>query len=365
MPGSDVRERIEDILASPPVGPGAGETIGRSREGRPIRAFRFGRGANRVSLLGGCHADEPVGPRFLRHLAACLSALPEEDPLLTGHDWWIVPHINPDGEARNRGWQRDGDAAAYDLAAYLTHVAREPPGDDIEFGFPGDVDDGGARPENLAVYGWWRAAGGPFELHVSLHGMAVGAGPWFLVDSSWRERCELLKERCRRGTRALGYVLHDVDRKGEKGFFRLDPGFSTRPDSRSMREHFLRQGDEETAALFRPSSMETIRRLGGDPLTLVSEMPLFLAPGPGSGGDPEARQAGARGEDWRAMLGRWRASLEEGGDPEAVAAEARRRGVRPMPVRDQMELQWTLVAAGLEQVEAERRRAAFMARSTA
>ena len=57
---------------------------------------------------------------------------------------------------------------------------------------------------------------------------------------------------------------------------RLAPGFSTRPDSRAMAAHFRAQGDEATAALFRPSSMEAIRALGGDALTLVSEMPLFV-----------------------------------------------------------------------------------------
>ena len=47
-----------------------------------------------------------------------------------------------------------------------------------------------------------------------------------------------------------------------------------------MRRHFLDRGDPETAAVFRPSSMEYVRSLGGDPLTFVSEMPLFLLPPP-------------------------------------------------------------------------------------
>ena len=36
----------------------------------------------------------------------------------------------------------------------------------------------------------------------------------------------------------LGYVLHDVERGGEKGFHRIDEGFTTRPDSRAMKAHF-------------------------------------------------------------------------------------------------------------------------------
>ena len=63
-----MRTTIEDILQPPPVARIAGDSIGDSREGRPIKAFRLGAGPCRVSLLGGCHADEPVGPLLLRHL---------------------------------------------------------------------------------------------------------------------------------------------------------------------------------------------------------------------------------------------------------------------------------------------------------
>ena len=42
-----------------------------------------------------------------------------------------------------------------------------------------------------------------------------------------------------------------------------------------MTQFFLDRQDELTARKFRPSSMETIRSVGGDPLTLVTEMPLL------------------------------------------------------------------------------------------
>ena len=75
-------DRVADILASPPAIASVGNVIGHSRETRSIKAFRFGRGDTRISLLAGCHADEPVGPRLLRHLAAYLSSLPSSDPML-------------------------------------------------------------------------------------------------------------------------------------------------------------------------------------------------------------------------------------------------------------------------------------------
>ncbi|MCB1036733.1 MAG: peptidase, partial [Acidobacteria bacterium] len=81
-----------------------------------------------------------------------------------------------------------------------------------------------------------------------------------------------LRNKLTRTVSQMGFGLHDVDRKGEKGFHRIGPGFCTRPDSRAMAAFFIARGDAETAALFRPSSMELVRSLGGDPLTLVSEM---------------------------------------------------------------------------------------------
>ena len=62
--------------------------------------------------------------------------------------------------------------------------------------------------------------------------------------------------------------------------------------------------------------METIRSLGGDALTLVSEMPLFLLP-------DEAEE----------------------GEPNDVVEIDRARS-RPMNIIDQMRLQWTFIAAG-------------------
>lgn len=365
------------MLAAAPVDDSEGEEIGRSREGRPIRAFRFGRGPRRVSLLAGCHADEPVGPRLLRLLAGYLRTEPDASELLNGYEWWVLPHVNPDGARRNRAWQHER-ASAYDLSEYLTGVIRELPGDDIEFGFPRTEGDREARSENRATWEWWRR-GGPFSLHASLHGMGFGAGPWFLIEPAWRRRCDALISRCASATAAAGYTLHDVERRGEKGFFRIAPGFCTRPDSRHMRRYFLARGDEATADRFRPSSMEAMRALGGDPLTLVSEMPLFLTPGVGveiGPPDPAALAWKERLEGWRGRLRaercqaigglpRWsapgsggtaesREATESGrtSEPgltemEAVRAEAAAAGLRPMPVEDQMRLQWTMIVAGL------------------
>ena len=344
-------ERLQAILGTDLGEAPDALTLGASREGRPLHGFRLGNGTRRVSLLGGCHADEPVGPLFLRRLVAYLGRRPPDDPLVSRWEWWIVPHANPDGEARNAPWQdpppdpRSGDG--FDWPAYLAWGHREPPGEDLEFGFPQDREDEGARPEARAIRQWWEGADSPIALHVSLHGMAVAGGPWLLLEPAWWERSAPLRRRFLDRVKAMGYRPHDVERQGEKGFVRLGPGFATRPDSQRMRDHFLARGDPETAARFRPSSMETVRSLGHDALTLVTEMPLFLARNVGRVlGRPDPVQRG-----WRLRMDRWRAELDAGRDPVQIREEARRDGVRPMPIGDQMALQWAAVWEGLRQVE--------------
>ncbi len=334
---------IEEILA-PDLPPPPDRAIGLSREGRAILAHVFGRGDLHVSLIGGCHADEPVGPAMLRRLAAFLGALPVNAPLLSAVTWYVVPHVNPDGEARNAAWSETTLPAvdhlgqqdrAYDVVLYLRHAVRERPGDDIEFGFPRDPDDTGARPENRAVAAFL-AGGAPFHLHASFHGMGFASGPWFLIEPAWIDRTAALRDALRRRVRTMGYRPFDVDRGGEKGFRRIDEGFTTRPDSRSMIAFFETRGDFETAAKFRPSSMEHVRSLGGDPLTMVSEMPLFLRPlEEGETGRPDDPR-------FRAFLDRTAAKPSE-----EARAEAEREGVRGMPIRDQMRLQLAFLNAAL------------------
>lgn len=338
-----LRLPIEEVVAALPFPP-PGRILGRSREGREIEGYRLGRGDLHVSLVAGCHADEPVGPAILRRLAACLATRPA---LLAAVTWSIVPHVNPDGEARNAAWSsetlpavdhRGGEDRVYDLYLYRRHVVRELPGDDMEWGFPRGVGDTEARPENRAVAAFLAEAA-PFHLHASFHSIAFAAGPWFLLEEAWIDRTAELREAIRRRVRAMGYQPFDVDRGGEKGFRRIDEGFTTRPDSRAMARWFQERGDPETAGKFRPSSMEYVRSLGGDPLTIVSEMPLFLRPlPPGDTGRPDAPHL-------RAFLARL-----AGRTPEGVRAEMEEAGVRGMPIGDQMRLQLAYLEEALAAV---------------
>jgi hypothetical protein len=76
-------------------------------------------------------------------------------------------------------------------------------------------------------------------------------------------------------------------------------------------------------------------------------MPLFLTPGVGESLGPPDPVLDA----WKHRIAAWRAVLSDpASDQGRLAAEMNEAGMRAMPVRDQMELQWTFIAAGLAEV---------------
>ena len=261
------------------------ETIGESEEGRPIAGVTLGTGPQTVTLVAGAHADEPVGPETLRAfvlggLAARGWGAPDGglEDLFERFTFRVVPHVNPDAEARNAAWIRDFDAAdpAATLAAYLRHRLREPPGRDVEFAYPD------ARRETAAATRFLFSDGAP-ALHASLHGMGFAEGALLLIDRDHllAPATAALRDGFRAAAAAAGLGLHDHDRGGDKGFLYGGPGFTSTPRGEAMRDHFLALGDAATAGRFGLSSMETAARAAGAagaaaPLAVVTELPLFV-----------------------------------------------------------------------------------------
>ena len=66
--------------------------LGRSREGRPIHAYRIGNpAARKLLVVGTVHGNEPAGMAVTRRLLRVSPPLRAE--------LWIVPDLNPDGRA--------------------------------------------------------------------------------------------------------------------------------------------------------------------------------------------------------------------------------------------------------------------------
>ena len=308
------------------------ETIGRSEAGRPLLGWVMGSGPRKMSLVAGAHADEPVGSMTLGYLTERLMDEPESE-VLSGCTLCVVLHANPDGAAANEPWVKQWP----DPMACLKHVVREPPGRDVEFGYP-DL-----RPENRAVSAFFEKHG-PFDLHASLHGMTLSEGGLLLIEPTWADRTQTLRRRYAGDLAKAGLALFDHDRGGEKGFEYLGPGFSTTPRGEAMRVHFQKQGDPATAELFRDSSMEWVRSLGGDPLALVTELPLFVIRG-----RPEPQRPGVPVQylKLRAMLPDLRRKVDRGED---VRAELEPFGLEPLPVETAVRLQLLALQRGLEAV---------------
>jgi len=300
------------------------QRIGASREGQPLFGLTCGCGPVQVSVIAGSHADEPAGPMTAQILPLALARLAPD--LLERCTFRIVPQMNPDGADRNRAWFADPP----DFETYLRHAVREQPGDDIEFGF---ADVAEARPECRAVLAWL-APHAPYAAHFSLHGMGYAEGAWFLLCRERADRSGDLMDTLESLCASINFPLHEIDRKGDKGFTRLRRGFSTTPTAVAMREFFLAQQDPTMAAKFLPSSMDAIAALGGDPLCMVSEMPLFLlTQGVSTLKDP--------------VYWRFRDALAAARETSSITELMHTYGVESVPFSPQMRVQLGIVIAGV------------------
>ncbi|MFQ5602242.1 MAG: M14 family zinc carboxypeptidase [bacterium] len=310
-------------------------TLGTSEEGRAIDAVVLGNGTRRISLIAGAHADEPVGPETLR--AFILQGLAQRDRLKTLFETFqfiVVPHINPDGEARNQRWIQRWP----DFEAYLQHVHRELPGRDLEFGFPR------MRRENALVADFLMDHS-PFVLHASLHGMGVSEGAMLLIEKHWIERTKTLRVQFANAAQESGLALHDHDRKGEKGFLYITPGFSTTPEGEAMRTFFASQNDAETAQLFHDSSMEYVRKLSRDPLCLVTELPLFVIQK-----KSQRQQAGVPHSylEFKNKLPNLKAAVMRG---QSITREMQEFQITPIDLKTAMQLQLIAIQLGIDTVK--------------
>lgn len=111
-----------------------------------------------------------------------------------------------------------------------------------------------------------------------------------------------------------------------------------------MRSFFRAQGDETTAALFHDSSMEFVRSLGGDPLCLVTELPLYVVESqePSAPGHPTAYLA------LKKVLPEVQLALRLG---KPVEKHLARFNIQPLPLSVAMGLQLRALALGLRMAQ--------------
>ncbi|MBI4553806.1 MAG: hypothetical protein HY710_16185 [Candidatus Latescibacteria bacterium] len=246
--------------------------IGRSREDHPILALTVGHGDVTITVKGNAHADEPAGTATCLLIARLLAEHPAWRLLADRARFCLIPTANPDGLARNQGWL----VPPFDLRRYFLHVYRDLPRDDVEFGYPSG-DDRAGRPENLACARFFESCS-PIAAHLSLHSMVFTGGAWFLIAAAdiapFAPALAFLTDACD----WEGLPLHDEDRRGQRGFARLRPGFHTIPTVEGMRAFYERSGDAALVRQFRLNSMQYALSRCGARFAAVSELPLAYDP---------------------------------------------------------------------------------------
>lgn len=163
-----------------------------------------------------------------------------------------------------------------------------------------------------------------------------------LINRPWTFRTQSLRDDFASAAAAKGLPLHDHNRKGEKGFFWIEPGFQTTPRGDAMRTYFRARSDAAMAERFHDSSMEFVASLGGDPLSLVTELPLFLIRGEEGDGHQPTRYL-----KLRERLPDIKARLDRGEDVDELLAPF---DVRPVPLKTAMHLQFRALELGLRAV---------------
>lgn len=118
------------------------EEIGRSAEGRPIRAVTFGEGPTRVLLWSQMHGDESTATMALADLVSFLSRSPEHPlarEISAALTVAMVPMLNPDGAERFQRRNAYGIDVNRDARALATPEGRALKGFrdrfDPDFGF--------------------------------------------------------------------------------------------------------------------------------------------------------------------------------------------------------------------------------------
>ncbi len=296
--------------------------IGLSQAGRPLYGCSIG-AANLplISVVAGAHPDEPAGP------LAALALLQHwhQNGLAKRVRLAVVPQLDVDGTVAQTAWLTPWSGHV-DLLRYAEHALRRPLGEDREFGWPGAPWGGQVLPECAAASAFLDQQG-PAIGHLSLHGMGIAAGAWYLLDDTalrhaglWRDLRRIATER--------HLPLHDSPRHGDKGFRRVGRGFCTTPSGIQMRRWALTTGRPAEAAAVAYGSMDAARARARAaarpaPLCAVSEFPLALAPtadgaGPGS---------------WRQHLA---AAVLADKPQAAIQNLLQDTGLRPVPLLDQV-----------------------------
>ena len=223
-----------------------------------------------VSIVAGAHPDEP-----LTASNAISTAMETSSPAFSATLSRRATH----GCRRQRGAKRMVSSweTAADLCRFLHHRMRRLPGADREFAWPGSPWNGCVLPECIAADQFLHAHG-PAIAHLSMHGMSMAQGPWFLLNRVALED-HTLWQQLRASAADAQLPVHEFKRYGDKGFRRV--GLALHHPKWASRGSSFKENDKQMADNFGYSMtpQPNARDAGHpEPLCGISEWPLLAIP---------------------------------------------------------------------------------------
>ncbi len=257
----------EDFLLQHISNSGSYRVIGKTEQGNNLYGITIGQShLPIVQIIAGSHPDEPAGP-----LAAIeyIKQFPSH-PLYQQVQLAIVPQIDVDGVISQQKWLEQYDEYI-DIPSFIEHRLRRLPKKDREFSWPGAVWPHTTQIEAIYVHHFFSHYTAPIA-HLSLHGMAIAEGAWYLLDTHllqdpilWKKLIQIAKNN--------NFSLHDSLRYGEKGFRRAGKGFCTIPNGNAMRKWALQNNQYQND--FALNSMDSTFIKNKHTRCAVSEFPLI------------------------------------------------------------------------------------------
>jgi Zinc carboxypeptidase len=265
----ELRARARALVAQFP-GVARLETVGGSAEERPIELLTVGHGRRPVLLVGVPHPNEPIGTLTIDFLTRLLC---EDDALRARLDvtLFAIPVADPDGFVLNEGWFKD----TFSPLRYALEFYRPPHREQVEWSFPVDYKTlrfTTPAPETATVMRVMERVRP--EVFYSLHNAGF-CGVYFYAS---HDRPALFR-RFHDLVARQGLPLHRGE--PEVPYLRtLAPAVYELFSIEDTYEYLARTLDEDPAALIEAGTCadDWLKRMGGDPFSLVCELPYYTAP---------------------------------------------------------------------------------------
>lgn len=265
----ELRARARALVAEFP-GIARLETAGASAEGRPIELLTVGHGRRPVLLVGVPHPNEPIGTLTIDFLTRLLC---EDDALRARLDvtLFAIPVADPDGFVLNEGWFK----GTFSPLRYACEFYRPPHREQVEWSFPVDyktLQFSTPAPETATVMRVMERVRP--EVFYSLHNAGF-CGVYFYVS---RDRPALVP-RLHELVASQGLPLHRGE--PEVPYLKtLAPAVYELFSIEDTYEYLARTLGEDPAALIEAGTCadDWLKRVGGDPFSLVCELPYFTSP---------------------------------------------------------------------------------------